>query len=291
MVRAGRQSALARADILFNYPKYRGRSSNLDQTSKEKPNSKYCESVGFISKLIRFSGTNTSPRVLLVISFLFAIVISTVASLVTPVWLAFVVGISAFLYPFSYLDRKAEKRALEFAGDFPSILLATASSLSAGHTALVAIERSVQLIPEKNRVRTDIAKLLDELRRGTSKETALRNFATDIRLEELALFRSAFLLSMESGGRLSPTLERLAQVLKDRSILISSARTATQVMRMTSTVLLLFAPLIVGMVAVRTPNFLELLTHHPVASQVASLGFALIALNCWALRQMSDFRP
>jgi len=54
---------------------------------------------------------------------------------------------------------------------------------------------------------------------------------------------------------------------------------------------LLFTPLIIGMVAVRTPDFLHLLTSHPVASQVASLGFALIALNCWILRQMSDFRP
>lgn len=246
-----------------------------------------------IEQLIAYSGVQISSKLLVLVSFGSGALATVLTLTILPVpgWISIFLGIAVIYYPFSVLERRADLRALKFASDFPSILLATASSLSAGHTVLVAIERSTRLLPSESMVRAEIFVMLDALRTGSTKEIAISEFAKDIRLPELTLFRSAFLLSLESGGKLSPTLERLSQVLKDRSILISSARTATAVMRMTSNILVLFAPLIVGMVAIRTPNFLTTITTHPVASQIASIGVLLIALNCWILKRMSDFKP
>ena len=284
-----RSQTRIRFEELINSPKSQARMVRPLLNRPEVRRSK--DSLSALDKLILFSGVKISALYLLLISLSLGVVTAIFSLTLLPIWVALIIAIAFGSYPFAYLDRKAQDRSLRFASDFPSVLLATASSLTAGHTALVAIERSTRLLPKDNMVRKEISNLLDGLRTGLPREIAIKQFAPDIRLAELELFRSAFLLSLDSGGRLSPTLERLSQVLKDRSILISSARTATAVMRMTSNVLLLFTPLIIGMVAIRTPNFLLQLTTHPVASQIGSLGLLMIALNCWILRRMSDFRP
>ena len=288
---SARLSVTERFEELLNSPKHRARRNQIVTPVKNEKANGSPESLLYLEKVILFAGSKLRPSQLILICLLFSAIFGFLSSLIVPLWASAIVAAAGAYFPLGSLDRKAQSRAQEFAADFPTVLLATASSLSAGHTALISIERSVRLIPKTNPVRREISMLLDALRTGVSKEDAIKNFAPDIRLPELELFRSAFLLSLDSGGRFSPTLQRLAQVLKDRSILILSARTATAVMRMTSTVLILFTPLIVGMVAVRTPNFIELFTTHPVASQVGSGGLLLIAFNCWILRQMSDFRP
>jgi len=284
-----RAHALNNFEGLINSPKNIARQ--VQPTFKKPLEEKSSRSLSSIERLIQFSGRRISAPLLCSLSLSLGLATGLISCLALPAWISLVIALAVGYYPFAVLDRSAQSRALKFASDFPSVLLATASSLSAGHTALVAIERSTRLLSKENMVRKEISILLDSLRTGSSKEVALKQFALDIRLVELELFRSAFLLSLESGGQLSPTLQRLSQVLKDRSILISSARTATAVMRMTSTVLVLLTPLIVGMVAIRTPNFFILLTTHPIASQIGSLGTLMIALNCWILRRMSDFRP
>jgi len=222
---------------------------------------------------------------------LLSVVLSALIHLVVSIWLIPITASIGFTIPFLMADSRAQRRATEFAEEFPTILLATASSLSAGHTALGAIERSVRLLPRNNPVRKEVQMLLNALREDSGKERALGRFGESIRLPELALFRSAFLLSLESGGRFAPTLQRLAQVLKDRVILIRSAQTVTSVMRMTANILLVIAPLILGIISARTPNFFQLLRENPLANICASIGAALVGLNFLLLRIMSDFRP
>lgn len=193
--------------------------------------------------------------------------------------------------PYLYALARAEKKALEFAQDFPTVLLATASSLSAGNTALVAIERSVSLLPVKNPVRMEVEKMLQALQSGEDRKKTISSFGRDVRLAELGLFKTAFSLSLESGGKFSPTLQRLAQVLRDRLTLIRTAKAVTAVMRMTANVMLVIAPVVVGLIASRTENFFGLLFDHPVANTVASIGFSLIAFNYFVLRRMSNFSP
>lgn len=284
-----RARSVERFNELVNSPKCQARSVRI--TLEKPPTATAAEAKHRLESLIRYSGVRLSSISLLAIALCLGFSASIISLKIVPFWTSLIFGLAVGYYPFTFLDRKAQARALRFASDFPTVLLATASSLTAGHTALVAIERSTRLLPKDSLVKEEIHTLFDALRTGLPKELAISQFARDVRLPELELFRSAFLLSLDSGGKLSPTLERLSQVLKDRSILISSARTATAVMRMTSNVLVLFTPLIVGMVAIRTPDFLSQLTSHPIASQIGSIGTLMIFLNCWILKRMSDFRP
>ncbi len=202
--------------------------------------------------------------------------------------LFFLAGLRA---PFSYLEARIQKRAMEFAEDYPTVLLATASSMKVGMTAYAALERSIKLLPEKSLVRSEVQKLVADLRQGLKKEEALQRFGQTIRQPDLALFRSAFLLVLENGGRFAPTLQRLATVSKDRSVLISAARVSTASMRMTANIILAVTPLIVGVIAARTEKFWDLLLHHPVANTMASAGIVIIFFCFIFLKRMSNFKP
>jgi Flp pilus assembly protein TadB len=210
--------------------------------------------------------------------------------LLSPLFAPLVFALAVFL-PFSWLEARVSARSARFCEDYPIVLLATASSLKTGMTPYLALERAVKLLAKTSLVRTEVETLLSKLQRGNERERVLREFAATIRLPDLALFRSAFLILLENGGRFAPTLERLATVTKDRTSLIASARVSTAIMRMTANVLLAVTPLIVGVVALRTPDYFQLFREHPVANLLGTTGVIIIAVSYVCLRRMSDFQP
>lgn len=182
-------------------------------------------------------------------------------------------------------------RAQAFSKDYPTMLLATASSVKAGLTPYEALERATRMLAKDNLLRVEVDSLLHRLRVGLSREAAVAQFGSSIRLPELELFRAAFLLVLENGGRFSPTLYRLAEVSNSRATLIQGAEVSTASMRMTANILLVFAPFLLALIAVRTPRFCELIVNDPAANFLASTGALIIIVSHIALKQMSNFRP
>ena len=188
------------------------------------------------------------------------------------------------------LEKRVENRSHLFSIDYPTVLMATASSVKAGLTPYAALERSVNLLPKDSLVRTEVAKLLQDIRRGHSRRQAIDGFGLTIRQPDLELFREAFLIVLEHGGRFAPTLERLALVCRDRSSLIRSAKVSTASMRMTANVLLIVTPLVVALVALRTKNFWDTFFNNPIANSLGSTGLIVILLSYGLLIKMSSFK-
>jgi len=198
---------------------------------------------------------------------------------------------AGFYLPFAWLEGRVSKRAANFAEDYSTVLLATASSVKVGLTAYLALERSIRLLPKGSLVREEVERLVGALRHGESKEEALRHFAASIRLPDLPLFRTAFLLVLEQGGRFAPTLNRLAMVGRDRQSLISGAEVSTANMRMTANILIVLVPVILLIVSSRNEDYWTILLNDPVASTMSSIGIVTIT-GCYALlRKMSAFKP
>ena len=241
--------------------------------------------------LLLQSGTKMSLPVLLALSLLCGIAGAYLASFFLAAYFLPLIALLAALIPYSYLSRLADKRADEFLSDYPVILLAAASSMKAGHTVYLAFQRAVVLLPKSSLVRQEIEILLHKINAGVSRELAVSEFAASIRLPELALFRSAFLLVSEHGGRFVPTLQRLATVSRDRATLISGAKVSTASMRMTANFLLAIAPFLLVTISFRSPDFWQQLFHHPTANLLASTGATIILVNYLILRRLSAFKP
>ena len=183
------------------------------------------------------------------------------------------------------------REAALFLADYPTTLMAMASSMKAGLTPLMALERAVKLLDADNELRREVQRMTGALRRGVPRETAVNHFAERITAPELELFRSAFLLVLANGGRFTPTLERLALVSRERCSLIQSAGVSTQSMRMTANILLVVAPLLVAIVSLGSADYWQILSEHPAAKMLAAGGAAMIAAGYLALRGMSNFKP
>jgi len=196
------------------------------------------------------------------------------------------------LFFVNYLKNSKQKaRDKVFIEEYPSVLLATASNLKAGLSVYSALERAIQLLDDGSVTKAEIKQLLEKVSRGVPKEEAVRDFATDIRLPELRLFKRAFLLVLVHGGKFSRTLERLSEVSRDRDSLIKSAQVSTASMRMTGNVLLAMAPFLMIMLSLRTKNFWTTITENQVASSMASTGAIIVFMSFYILRKLSDFKP
>ncbi len=199
-----------------------------------------------------------------------------------------VVGVSLPIY---FAKREAIKRANMFAEEYPSVLLAMASNMKAGLTVYASLERSIMLLSENSIVRKEVKLFLENVSRGVSTERAVANFGKNIDLKELELFRRAFSLVVVHGGRFSRTLERLAQVCRDRENLIKSSKVSTASMRMTSNVLLVVAPGLIFVLSLRNKDFWNTFFNNSTAFTLGVIGLLTIVVSVASLRKMSDFKP
>ncbi|MCB0343612.1 MAG: type II secretion system F family protein [Bdellovibrionales bacterium] len=193
--------------------------------------------------------------------------------------------------PFGWIDSRIQSKSSRFSEDYPTLLLAAASSIKAGHTVECAMERAIQLMPKTSVVREEVEKLLEATGKGVSKEEAIARFAARIRLPDIELFRAAYLLAANNGGRFAPTLERLAKVTRDRICLLGAAKVSTSTMRMTSNVLLVIAPIILMIVSLRSASFWETLLNDSVANTAATVGVTCIVGGYLWVRRLSAFKP
>lgn len=200
--------------------------------------------------------------------------------------LALLLAVHYLVYAYFVQRRSAEQQ--RYAVDLPTMLLAMAANMKIGLPAYAAMERSTKLLSKDNALRAETERFLHAVHNGTAYHVAIQDFGAHVQLEELALFRKAFALVVEHGGRFAPTLERLAQLSRERALLVQTLRARTSGMRMTANALLLLTPLIVLMLAARIDNFWHILHTNTVAHFLGVLGATMIFMGCAALRQMGS---
>lgn len=259
--------------------------------SPPQPHCKEKSDLRPLSRLLFEADVALSPTLFIFSSILFATAISWLSLHIFFPSLFPFIFLGSMLLPFSWLEKRVAMRAGLFAEDYPTALLATASALKIGLPPSLALERSVQLLAEDSLVRKQVEELTKKLRQGVAKEEVLAEFAESIRLAELDLFRSAFLLVLENGGRFAPTLEHLATTSRDRADFIARARVTTSAMRMTANVLIGIIPIVVVLMSAGNERYWELLLHHPTANFLASVGLGIIGISYVVLRRLSNFRP
>lgn len=244
-----------------------------------------------LSRLLYEAGSSIPASVILALSLTSAALCAALASLLVSPYAVLIYTLIGLSLPFAWLNTKAQKRAQLFAEDYPTVLLAMASSLKVGRTPIDALQRAIQLLAKESLVAVEVQRLLEQLHAGLPRQQAIAQFANSIRLPDLELFRTAFLIVLENGGQFAHTLQRLSDVSRDRSSLIKTARVTTVTMRMTANFLLAIAPLLLAIIAMRSKDFWTVFTQNHTANAVATVGLLLITASYLLLRKMSAFKP
>jgi tight adherence protein B len=169
-----------------------------------------------------------------------------------------------------------ERGAMEsdFSAFFPDAVDAVARMLRAGLPVTSAFQMVCQEAPPP--VDAVFEKLAGQLRIGMPIEDALRLSSQRIRLPDFQFFAVAVLLQQSAGGNLLPTLEALAQMMRNRRATQMKARAATAEVRFSAYVLGALPFVTVAALLVVSPGYLTPLFHDSRGHAI--LGGAAVGL-------------
>ncbi|HQH28199.1 MAG TPA: hypothetical protein PLP17_12435, partial [Oligoflexia bacterium] len=116
-----------------------------------------------LSLYLEQGGTALKPELFVAISFCSAFAAGCLAVFFAPTVFVVPAALLGGMFPLSWLEARVTARAGKFSRDYPSVLLAAASSIKAGMTATAALERAVVLLPGDSLVRREVEQLLAAL--------------------------------------------------------------------------------------------------------------------------------
>jgi tight adherence protein B len=128
------------------------------------------------------------------------------------------IGVFAFLAsPLignAYLERRIRKRRQRFEAQFPEALTLIASSLSAGHTFLRAIQMMCEESPPP--LSEEFARVVNETQLGGPLVESLDRMAARLDVRDVAWVVQAIRIQQQVGGKLADLLHTLADFIRAR---------------------------------------------------------------------------
>src|SRR5437773_1364578 len=155
------------------------------------------------------------PGEFLIISLAAGLALGAVLVGITSQWLFGVIGLAVGpIGGMAFLKRKVSSRRKAFSAQLPDALSLIASSLSAGHTFL----RAIQMMCEESEppLAEEFARVVSETRLGDSVVDALDRMAQRLQLRDLQWVVQAIRIQQTVGGKLADLLHTLADFIRAR---------------------------------------------------------------------------
>ena len=167
---------------------------------------------------------------------------------------------------------------------FPDSVNSVARMLRAG----LPVTSAFQLVCQEAAPPVDavFATLAGQLRIGMPLDDALRLSAQRIRLPDFQFFVVAILLQQSAGGNLLPTLESLAQMMRNRRAMVLKARAATAEVRFSAYVLSALPFFTIGALLMVSPGYLTPLFNDSRGHAILAGGLGGLLLSGYVMRQM-----
>ncbi len=238
--------------------------------------------AGLLDRRARFlwlaHGGDTIARAQLAVAFCFLLV-GVVTTSVTPLAPTLLVALA----PPIVLAELCARRVRRLEEQLDAWLVLLASSLKASPSVADAIESTRSLIPSP--FAQEIELVIKEMRLGASLRSAVSTMAARIESPVVANALSTILVASQTGGNLSETLEKTAEVLRETRRLEGVLRTKTaegrgQVLLLASTPFVLF--FVIGWI---DPNWFDpVLSHLYGRALLVLCSVFWVAATFWAHR-------
>ncbi len=196
------------------------------------------------------------PGEFLVILFGVALGVAALLLLVSssPV-LAFIGALGAGAGGFWILKRRAAKRRQAFQDQLPDALSLVASSLTAGHTFL----RAIQMMCEESGppLSEEFARVVAETRLGDPVVAALERLAERLQIRDMDMVVQAIRIQQTVGGRLADLLHTLAEFMRAREEVRREVQVLTAEGRMSAYVLAGLVPFLFLVMQFLNPEYVK----------------------------------
>jgi len=164
-------------------------------------------------------------------------------------------AIMAVLVTARIVRRRVAKRTKAFATQLPDALSLVASSLSAGHTFL----RAVQMMCEESAppMSEEFGRLVAETRLGDNVTEALERMALRLQIRDLDMVVQAIRIQQTVGGRLADLFHTLSDVIRARDEVKREVQILTAEGRMSAYVLAGLVPFLFMMMRLINPGYIK----------------------------------
>lgn len=183
------------------------------------------------------------------------------------------------------IERRGQKRQMEFDRDYPALLMSLASGIKTGLDPLIALTQSAQLFQKSSIMCSELESINTALQEGLSEDSAIARFGSRVRHPDIRLFRMAFALARKEGASLSYCLQRLARVTRQRQSFRRKTRGAVAMQKL-SAFGIAGCTLLIGAIQGVTNRgaFVEAFMH-PIGRVLLILGLVLVGVGIiWMLR-------
>jgi tight adherence protein B len=197
------------------------------------------------------------------------------------IWFAMMIG---FVLPYSYVSYRRNKRFEKFEELFPEAIDTLARAVRAGHAFTTALEMISNEVAEP--VCSEFRKLYEEQKFGMPVRDALLNLTERMPLVDVKFFVTAVMLQRETGGNLAEILDNLSYVIRERFKIQRQVRVYTAQGRLTMALLMGMPPVIVTVMLVLNPAFIQPLFADPIGHTLLVAGIALQTIGYFVIRKI-----
>jgi tight adherence protein B len=241
--------------------------------------------VSSLQKLLSQADIQVRAGNFLMLSALSATVLAVVVILWSKMpalgWAGVLMG---FFLPYAYATHLRTKRFSKFEELFPQAIDTLARAVRAGHAFTTALELIASEVAEP--VAGEFRKLFEEQKFGLPVRDALINLTERIPLVDVKFFITAVMLQRETGGNLAEILDNLSYVIRERFKIMRQVRVYTAQGRLTMALLMGLPPLVIVVMRIMNPSFVEPLFSDPIGHALLVIGITLQTIGYFVIRRI-----
>jgi tight adherence protein B len=212
------------------------------------------------------------------------LVLGAILAGITTQWFFGLIGVLAS--PFvatAVVRRRINRRRKKFEERLPDALTLVASSLSAGHTFL----RAIQMMCEESEppLSEEFRRVVSETRLGGSLVEALDRMAQRLQLRDLDWVVQAIRIQQTVGGKLADVLHTLADFIRAREEVRREVQVLTAEGRISAYVLGALPLFLLLAVQVISPNYMDPMYHGAGPFVLAATGLSVV-FGTWLIFRM-----
>lgn len=204
------------------------------------------------------------------------------------VWLGTSTGAAVLLAPRFLVARLRRVRLARFDAQLPDLLLSLAGALRAGSGVQAALRQLVDQSPAP--LAQEFGLMLREQRMGVSFEQALAQLYQRVPTEGVGLLVSALNITVQSGGNLAETLERIAATLRARLHLLGRVHALTSQGRLQAWVMAALPFVLAGALEWLDPDSMALLWATPAGWGVLATVVVLELVGVLFIRRIVNIQ-
>lgn len=189
--------------------------------------------------------------------------------------------------PAIYVSMKRKERLSKFTMQLPNTLDYIARSLRAGNPFSASLKGVANEMPDP--VGTEFGITFDEMNYGTELENALKHLGKRSGSDEMNMFITAVLIQRTTGGNLADVLNRIATVMRSRSMIVRDISALSAEMRLSAYILIALPLVVAAGISIFNPGYLSVLIDNPLGQAAILIQLVLMLFGYLIMRRMINF--